>query len=352
MIGKALSNSVLSIGCSYKHPKGGVAQVMKNYEDYVFSDFQCVVNSGGNSKFANLYIAIIGLLELLYKLLLDRQIKIVHIHTASYNSFKRSSYYLKLAKALDKKVVLHIHGGGFKEYYTSNSKWITSVLNQSDTIVVLSESWKQYFETITKGPLIRIIENIVSYPKKGNNLWKDRKFHLLFLGKICKEKGIFDLLDMLNEHKAEFSGRLILHIGGNGKASELIDKIQGLGLSDMVVYEGFVSGSYKYDLLHSCNAFILPSYTEGLPVSILESMSYGKPILSTPVGGIPEIVRNGENGLLFAPGMKVEMYSAIAKLLHDEKLKVDMGKSSSITAKPYLPDSVSYRLEMMYKELL
>mgnify|MGYP006982445944 CR=1 FL=1 len=98
MLSKEISSRVLSIGCSYKHPKGGVAQVMKNYEDYIYPEFKCVVNSGGNNKIEKLLRAIGGWLEMLVKLLFDRQIKIVHIHTASYNSFKRSAIFLEVGQ--------------------------------------------------------------------------------------------------------------------------------------------------------------------------------------------------------------------------------------------------------------
>ena len=352
MINADFSKNVLTIGCSYKQPKGGVAQVIKNYEDYVFSDFKCVVNSGGVSRIAKLFKAVIGYLEMFFRLLLDRKIQIVHIHTASYNSFKRSSCFLRLANAFNKKTVLHIHGGGFKEYYNTNPRWISSMLNKCDTIIVLSESWKSFFESIVDVPKIRILENIVSYPQKENNLWRNCKLHLLFLGKICIEKGIFDLLEMLYEHKIELSGKLVLHIGGNGMVNELTKKIQEFGLSDLVIYEGFVSGKHKNDLLNSCDVFILPSYTEGLPISILESMSYGKPILSTPVGGIPETVRKGENGILFTPGNKEEMFSAISKLLFDEALRKYMGEKSLEIVKSYMPDSVSAKLKKIYEELI
>lgn len=349
---KGIANKILTIGCEYRHPKGGVAQVMHNYEQYVFPVFKCVVNSGGTNKLQKLFKAVTGWCNMAYKLCTDRRIKIVHIHTASYNSFKRSAYFVQLAKAFGKKVVLHIHGGGFKEYYATAPKWITSVLNRSDTIIVLSESWKDFFQRITAGPKIRIVENIVARPSGGSHLWNDDKCHLLFLGKVCKEKGIFDLLDVLRVHKAEFKNKVVLHIGGGGAIDQLIKKISAYGLIDIAVYEGFVSGIRKIDLLYSSSAFILPSYTEGLPVSILESMSFGKPVLSTPIGGIPEVVKHGENGLLFQPGDKDTMYFAIARLQDDANLRKSMGEKSASIIEPYFPENVGQKLEKIYRELL
>lgn len=77
--------------------------MLKNYEDYIFPTFNCVVTSGGNNKLEKLFRAVGGCIEMVAKLLFDRQIKIVHIHTASYNSFKRSSVFLNLANLFGKK---------------------------------------------------------------------------------------------------------------------------------------------------------------------------------------------------------------------------------------------------------
>lgn len=352
MLPQEISEQVLTIGCEYRYPKGGVAQVMYNYERYVFPRFKCVVNSGGTSKAGKLLKAIAGWLQMAVKLLVDRNIRIVHIHTASYNSFRRSAYFVRLAKLFGKKVVLHIHGGGFKEYFATNSKWIASVLNRCDTIVTLSESWKEYYQSVTNETDIYVVENIVAPPEKGNILWKDGRFHLSFLGLVNEQKGIFDLLDVLHEHIAELRGKLVLHIGGNGKIEELESRIKRYGLTGTVVYEGFVSGEKKAALLHSCDAFILPSYTEGLPVSILEAMSYGKPILATPVGGIPEVVRANENGMLFQPGDKEGMYLVLTQLLNDRELRIHMGGNSFRFIQSYFPDKVSGKLACLYRELL
>ena len=352
MLTRKISGHILTIGCEYRHPKGGVAQVMYNYEKYVFPVFNCIVNSGGTNNVAKLLKAISGYLLMAIHLTTDSHLRIVHIHTSSYNSFKRSAYFVRLAKAFGRKVVLHIHGGDFKKYYVTNPKWIASVLNRCDMIVTLSESWKNYFQTITNGPQIRIVENIVAPPQEGCQLWNDGKCHLLFLGKVCKEKGIFDLLDVIRKHKMEFEGKVVLHIGGNGMTNELTGRMQQDELRDIIVYEGFVLGTQKIDLLYSCSAFILPSYTEGLPISILESMSYGKPILATPVGGIPEIVKQGENGILFQPGDKEAIYAALTQFVCDKEQQKYMGKKSAVMIEPHFPNNVSKKLDTLYRELL
>ena len=350
-INRTLANTVLTVGCAYNPPKGGVAQVIFNYDRYVFPVFKCVINSGGANPIDKAWKAFKGILSIVIKLLCDRKIKIIHIHTASYNSFRRSAIFVKIAKSFHKKVVLHIHGGGFREYYATNPQKISSILNRCDCIITLTESWQTFFKQITTCQHVEVIENIVA-PPQFKNIPKDGKLHLLFLWLKKKKKGIYDLIEVIAGHKTEFDNKLILHIGGNGEKEKLIDLISKNGLASLVTYEGWVSGDQKNDLFNMSDAFILPSYTEGLPVSILEAMSYGLPILSTPVGGIPEVVENGTNGFLFSPGDKNGIFQAIVQLLSNENLAKQMGEESLQKARPYMPCNVSDALSKLYSSLI
>ena len=354
MLQDILAKSVLSIGCEYKYPKGGVAQVIYNYENYIFPCFQCITNSGDCSKWRNIVKGVYALWQMYYKLLVDKDIKIVHIHTASYNSFKRSAWFVLLAKKFKKKIILHIHGGGFKEYYITKPQWISSVLNQCDAIITLSNSWKQYFESITNAPVIYIVENIVPFPNSQSEkkVRYDGKYHLLFLGTITREKGIFDLIDVLHENANLFADKLILHIGGNGKTEQLNKMIQEYRLENCVQYEGFVTLHKKESLLNELDAFILPSYVEGLPVSILEAMSYKMPILTTPVGGIPDVVKQNVNGILFQPGDKNGISKAIERVVNNHTENKLMGERSFQMVQPFFPTNVESRLKNIYKKLL
>lgn len=354
MIEKDIAKHVLTIGCNYHHPKGGIAQVLYNYKHYIFQDFNCIVNSGGFNKGGKLIKAIQAFLLMCYVLLTDKEIKIVHIHTASYNSFKRSAWFVLLAKKFKKKIILHIHGGGFKEYYITKPQWISSVLNQCDAIITLSNSWKQYFESITNRPTIYRVENIVPYPNllPTKKVRCDGKYHLLFLGTITKEKGIFDLIDVLHKSANLLLDKLVLHVGGNGQTEQLNQMIKEYGLENCVQYEGFVTSPKKESLLNEVDAFILPSYVEGLPVSILEAMSYKKPILTTPVGGIPDVVKQNVNGILFQPGDKNGISKAIERVVNNHTENKLMGERSFQMVQPFFPTNVESRLKNIYKKLL
>lgn len=100
---------------------------------------------------------------------------------------------------------------------------------------------------------------------------------------IGHNKGIYDLIGVIALHKKEFHGRQKLRAGGNGEVDKVKILIKEKKISDIVSYEGWVSGGRKVELLDVSDAYILPSYKEGLPISILEAMSYGLPMISTKV---------------------------------------------------------------------
>ena len=242
--------------------------------------------------------------------------------------------------------------GGFKEYYASEPFFVKRILASCDTIAVLSPFWKSYFDGICGPAKVKVVPNIIENPS-FMDVAGDGMFHLLFLGQIQRAKGIFDLVDVVKAHKTEYGGKLILDIGGGMFEVEQLKKIiDDNHLDGMVKFHGWVSGDDKIMLLNTADAFILPSYTEGVPISILEAESYGLPVLSTRVGGIPEIVGDGENGFLFTPGDKIAMKADIDKLLADRDLRRKMGKSSRGKAAKNLPSHIESVLTSLYDDLL
>jgi glycosyltransferase involved in cell wall biosynthesis len=175
---------------------------------------------------------------------------------------------------------------------------------------------------------------------------------LLFLGYVSNKKGLFDLLDVLKENKELYQNKIQLVIGGNGEIDTLKKYLKENKLDDLVQFVGWISNVEKAGWLKKADIFVLPSYFEGLPISILEAMSYGHPIITTNVGGIPEIVMNNKNGVICEPGNKEELKNAIDFFIQQpEKIK-EFGFYSSEISKKYLPDSVMQELMNIYKTLL
>lgn len=143
-----------------------------------------------------------------------------------------------------------------------------------------------------------------------------------------------------------------LLIGGNGEVEEARVRATELGLLDSVEFLGWIDGERKSRLLSVADIFVLPSYYEGLPISLLEAMSWGIPIISTTVGGIPELVRDGTSGILIEPGDVHALAHALSTLAADGALRDRMGRAGrSQVAESFSRDVVLPRLEGLYSEV-
>lgn len=350
-INKSISEQILTIAPYYLPPKGGVTQVIYIYDKYVFEKFQFLPLMKGNSVIVRRISIIVSLIKLFFLLFIKRSIKIIHIHSASYRSFQHSVLFMKIAKIYNRKVVMHIHGGSFAKYYETNPKWIKSMLEKCDIVVALTSYWTKFFKEEVGCKNVVQINNIIEAPKIEKTIKDNTCKHLLFLGNICRDKGIYDLINVIKDHKSEFEGKMILHIGGGGETQTLNRMIEENSLQNIVKYEGWVNGDKKVLLFNKCDIYILPSYFEGLPISILEALSYGLYIISTTVGGIPEIVKSLEAGILFTPGNKDALYESLKQMINNKSLAETRERRIEISKK-HLPEEVAKELLRTYKQIL
>lgn len=354
LIKSEISQHVLMIGVYYKHnAAGGMASVIQYYEKY-FENLRYISSWRDKHPVVKTYYALKAYLIVLFNLTFNHKIKIVHIHTAADRSFKRKSKFVSLAKAFNKKVILHVHGSRFKDFYneSANKKVIISNLLKADKLVVLSQSWKEWFFAIgINSENIIVLNNIVDYPiiKEVN---RENKVKILFLGEVGERKGVFDIIETIAKNRESFKDEIILKIGGNKETDRLLQKIDEYDLSDFVKFEGWVSGKKKINLLNWADIFILPSFNEGLPIAILEAMSYGKAIISSPVGGIAEIVQSGINGILIEPGNQKEIFEAINFFIYNKNKIETFGNQSKKIVEPFYPKSVLNSLLSIYNNLL
>lgn len=343
------ARNILTIGIDYRMVHGGVAAVENVYSTFYkpFNHVTTVVDYGAVRKLMAFFKAYVQFWKWM---LFHKEIKIVHVHGASDASFWRKRIFINIAKMFGKKVVFHCHGAEFQRFASQHLGVVKKTLDKCDVIIALSESWKKWFESTFKHPNVIVVKNVIAQPKVNKE--ETEAFTLLFLGRLCVRKGIYDLMDVLILHKTEFDGKVKLLFGGDGDVEQVDKIIKQNGLQSIAEYQGWVDGEKKERLLNMADAYILPSYNEGLPISVLEAMSYSLPIISTNVGGIPEIVKNGENGYLIEPGDKDAMYQAIVQLKSNHDMCVDMGKASKEKVTEHLPEYVEKQLAGIYSDLL
>ncbi|WP_169539979.1 glycosyltransferase family 4 protein [Niabella aurantiaca] len=361
MINSKISDQVLTVAPAYKNYRGGIGAVVNAYSMYFYPFHFIATYPEAKTKFklGSLPIYVYACCRVVVKLFLNKQIRLVHIHTAAKGSFYRKYGVFLLSKYLFKrKVIFHSHGSELKDFYQRKAgmtrRMFKHFMNHVDCIICLSPQWKMFYERCFVPNKIVVLENIVEEPQRCAVAPSspDAPVSFLFLGLIGDRKGIFDLIEVIRKHHSELKGAAKFYIGGNGEVEKLNGMIAKYQLQDMVTYMGWVDGQRKKDLLHSCDVYVLPSYNEGLPISILEAMSYSKPVIATTVGGIPEVVEEGRNGFLIEPGNKAALWERINHLIqYPEQLK-GMGERSFEMVKPYFAGNVMKKLQALYVELL
>jgi glycosyltransferase involved in cell wall biosynthesis len=354
IIPRYISDKVVTISPAYKGINTGGVSVFVNTLSGYYENFNHIVTTRSGWKAFKFFDLIFAIVKLFYCRFI-KKIKIAHIHGASYISFFRKMIIINFCYILKMTIVYHIHGAEFKIFYSKYNFCgiIKRTLEKVSILLVLSNSWRYYFATIINENKILVLNNVVINPNINKCYFNDPIIvKYIFLGLIGERKGIFDLLEVISNHRKLLKDKFILYIGGNGQVNKLVNYIEEYRIKDLVVFKGFVSGLEKEELLSMCDIFVLPSYNEGLPISILEAMSYGMPIISTAVGGIPEIIINNENGFLIKPGDKNSLFSSILYFIEKGREIKRMGSKNLERIHDFYPEKVIPELNIIYKKLL
>lgn len=331
---------------------GGISAVVNNYysaglDKKVQLQYIGTMEDGG--KVHKLLIAVKALGKFVIKV---PESEVVHIHMASDVSIYRKIPFIWLAKLFGKKLVIQQHGGNIQQFYYSEcgekkQKFIRKTLQKADVFLVVASYLKDIFKDIVEEEKIEILTNAIEIPKEVIQDYSSQK--VLFLGRLCKEKGIWELLEAVKELKKEFP-RLELYLGGVWGEEELKKKAEEFG--DFVHYLGWIDAEKKDEYLRICNIFVLPTYFEGLPMSLLEGMAYGCACVASEVGGIPQIMTNRKEGLMISAKDVQDLKNALRELLQNQKLQKELGANArKRVADNYEISKSVQRMTEIYKDI-
>ena len=334
--------------------QGGMSSVIKLYSSSELLDNDVIYLSAykdGNFLFKIIFFFIF-LIKYIFILIRIRHIKLIHIHVAIKGSFFRKYIVFKIAKLFHKKIIFNVHPIDFVNFYNKVNiviqKMITEALNKSDLILVLSGTIKSEVANICQNRNIKILYNPVIV--KEFRYKESETINVLFLGKLCKEKGVYDIIEA---SKLVKSPNIKINLYGDGDIEEFEKLIKENNLQEKIKIMGWISGREKDEALNNSDIFILPSYSEGLPMSILEAMAIGLPIISTPVGGIPEAVEDGADGFLVSPGDYNALAEKIDSLASNKPQREQMGQRGyEIAREKFDVNVIISQLKEIYNELL
>lgn len=149
--------------------------------------------------------------------------------------------------------------------------------------------------------------------------------HVAFVGRLDEIKGVPLLLDAIAAVRAHFPDVRLTLVGDGPSRSSLEASVQRLGLADCVTFTGYRTPAEVREILATVDVFVLPSFFEGIPVSLMEAMAGGVPVVASNLPGIAELVDDGVSGRLVRAGDTDDLTAAIDELLGDEDLRTRMG---------------------------
>lgn len=329
-------------------------RLVKEVNDYTLMfrmGLECLIKSVASTIFHLLSFPIV--------LAVDRP-NLIHINSSTYWSFWENVVYILISKLFFKKTLVHIHGGLFEEFYNrSNSlgKFMIKLgLCLSDEVIVLSQNWREFFESFIPKKKVFVLPNFVDLSKYGSKKEENERensLNVLFVGGVgAKTKGIYDVFKAIPLVLKEFKNICFVLVAcTNVKKPDFISKRPEI--FSHIKFLDYVYDDKKIDVFNDSDIFVLPSYSEGLPITMLEAMACGLPIIATSVGGVPEVIADKENGFLIETGNHEALAEKIIILAKDGKLRQIMATNNvNKIRKQYDLKVVTEELDGLYAQLL
>ncbi|WP_206070104.1 glycosyltransferase family 4 protein [Nodosilinea sp. P-1105] len=267
----------------------------------------------------------------LLQLLLAQRVDLLHIHMSERGSVLRKLFLASLAFLFKKPVIMHAHGCEFHVFYNNltslQKSVIQSCLQRCTYVIALSDSWKEFYVRQCKlSPnQVVVFKNPVVFPLQLRKKNQSDVTSFLFLGKINERKGVYDLVRSIAKLNLEERSRMKLTLAGCGEIDNVKNLAKELNILETLQFTGWVDAETRDQLLADADVFVLPSYNEGLPMALLEAMSWSLPVITTPVGGIPEVISHEENGYLVNPGDIESLTAALSNFINDAELRIRLG---------------------------
>ena len=326
--------NVLMIGVD-KTSVGGMLTVIENYlnnkEFCGKVNLQYIATVIRGSKLIKLKTFLKKIPEI-KRTIKEKKIDIVHVHMAERGSVFREGYVVHIANKMGCKTIIHMHGATIEDWYKRQNivvkKIIEKIFCSADKMIVLGDLWLPFMKKVMGNEnesKLAVLHNAVNVP--SSNSYNLDATEILFYGMLIQRKGIDDLLEAFRAIKDDLEGR--------------------------AEYRGWLTPENREKVFSKAIVNVLPSYNEGLPMTILESMGHGIPNISTNIAAIPEAISDGINGYLITPGDINSLKEKMKNVILNRKIREKFSESAYETAKKeFSIDSHINRLLKIYKDIL
>lgn len=285
------------------------------------------------------------------------EVDLFHLNLTQRGSTWRALPLAALASAARIPFVIHLHSSQYDAFLRSLPGPLRSLVGwlfrRAGRVFVLGAGWAEFVQRdLHVDPVrIEVLPNAVPGPARLPARRTAGPTRLLFLGRLGARKGVPDLLDALARPELR-ALPWAATLAGDGDRAAFEAEARRLGIGERIHFTGWVDGAGVRRCLEEADLLVLPSHAEGLPLAVLEGFAHGLAVVTTPVGAVPEVVLDGENGLLVTPGDVPALAAAIHRLLQAPELRVALGLAGRETwERDHTPARHARRILEVYAEL-
>ncbi|HEU4779374.1 MAG TPA: glycosyltransferase family 4 protein [Steroidobacteraceae bacterium] len=336
--------------------RGGITTVEQHICDYLapYVSLRHVATMEEGSAFARLTV-FARAAQALQRTLNDLDPAIVHIHFASRGSTLRKLILASMVTRAGRPLVLHAHGGYFDQFHRRLPavlrRTVNSILQRANVLIALSPRWRDFYinECELSQGQVAVLPNPVRWSPDTPDRSAHREVQFLFLGRMCRKKGTYDLVNAFAALPDSVRSRARLVLAGDGDLAEI--RALAAPFGERVRVLSWIDSAERDRLLAQSDVFVLPSYNEGVPMSLLEAMASGLPAIVTPVGGIPDVFSHGVEGLIVEPAHVADLSAAMARLVNDDDERRAAGRRAHERARSFDVHNYARRLADIYQRI-
>jgi glycosyltransferase involved in cell wall biosynthesis len=344
---------------------GGVGQYMRNLRPYLPSEVQYfpVGSLADGEPIGSAVWRTLSDARQFARVLRQGKFELVHLNAPiTPKALLREGLLLVIAKSLHKTVLVFTHGwdDAFERRLLKYWSWaFRLIFGRADACVVLGEEFKRrlrrlgYLKTVFMGDAPVEDGLLALQPRLSERAGWDRKgFNILFLARVEKEKGIYETIETYRIVKGAYPF-VSLTVAGDGSHLKQAVEYARMRNLDGVSFIGHVDGARKYQIFQEADVFLFPSYGEGLPLSVLEAMASGLPVVTSAVGGLCDFFEDGRMGFMTKNRDPHVLAELVTRLLDNVDLRnriITFNQNFARTR--FTSAQVAAQMEWMYRSLL
>jgi glycosyltransferase involved in cell wall biosynthesis len=280
--------------------------------------------------------------------------KVFHVHLSQEGSALRKGLICILLRTLGSAYMLHTHAAEDKMFH----RWVPQSIRRAliwglsgcRYCIVLNEFWADYYNvrlSLNRSQII-VLSNPADLPATIPDRSIHTKFTVLFLGRLGERKGTYDLIRAFAALPVGSASGMQLVLAGDGAIAECRQLATETRCAERVLITGWVGRGQVSDLLMQADIFVLPSYAEGMAMSVLEGLAWGLPVVTTASGGSTSYLRDRRNCLLVKPGDVDGLREAILAIHGNPALRAYLSSEARKTAESLSTDKYIDRLTCLY----